>query len=97
MSINHKRVDVLVNSDDNQRAIKALDACQNAEEINDIFTRFEITGNEEKVACLRSAMGAPKCYSSKNSLTAEEFVEYEISVFLSGKWRTANRLALRIG
>jgi len=80
----------------NKIVVGALQQCDNKEQIEDTFDRYNISDYSQKSDHIIEAMGSPVLFFSKGELDPESRYATVLSMFLTGEWKM-NKLYERMG
>jgi len=75
----------------NKMVVGALQQCDTKNQVEDIFTRFDICEYSQKADHIVDAMGNPELFFSEGSMDPEDRYATVLSMFLTGEWKL-NRL-----
>lgn len=67
--------------------VGALRCCTTREQVDDVFSRFDVTAFRERYDTLVKAMYSPRVFFSSASPTDEQKQELALEMFLSGDWK----------
>jgi hypothetical protein len=70
-----------------EAAIAAIRTCKTRESLEDMLSRFEITGEQEAIDCLNKCMYNPQIFFSSRPSSLEDECEFTKQIFLTGTWR----------
>ena len=73
---------------ENTKAISLLKECSNRDDIEKIFSTYDVEGFEKKIKLLKQCTGEINEYfAGEDNKYSEEDYEYELVTFLDGTWR----------
>ena len=75
--------------------VNALKGCESRERVEELFSKYEVEDNTQKISLLKKAMGSPTFYST-SEMTPDVEIHRMISILLTGNWKV-NELYSRAG